>query len=58
MVYESGTWSRDLDMDFTLCDCVLRAVKLTKNGDTDKYGYRGYGTGFDAYLQFSLLIAE
>lgn len=58
MVYESGTWSRDLDMDFALFDCVLRAVKLTKNGDTDKYGYRGYSTGFDACLQFSLLIAE
>ena len=27
---------------------------LTKNADPDKYGYSGYGIGFDTPLQFSL----
>ena len=57
IVYELGAWSRDLDMDLTLRDCVLAAVKLTKNGETDKYGYSGYGVEFDARSQFSLLIS-
>ena len=29
-------------------------MKLTKNVDPDKYGYRGYGIGFDVRSQFSL----
>ena len=29
-------------------------MKLNKNVDPDKYGYNGYGTGFDAHSQFSL----
>ena len=28
-------------------------MKQTKNGDLDKYGYSGYGIGFDACSQFS-----
>ena len=39
-------------MDFTLGDYLFGAVKLTKNGDPDKYGYIGYGIGFDAHSQF------
>ena len=27
--------------------------KVTKNVDPDKYGYSGYGIGFDACSQFS-----
>ena len=27
-------------------------MKLTKNANPDKYGYIGYGIGFDARLQF------
>ena len=29
-------------------------MNLTKNANTDKYGYNGYGTGLDARAQFSL----
>ena len=31
----------------TLENCLFGSVKLTKNPDTDKYGYFGYGIGFD-----------
>ena len=31
----------------TLENCLFRAAKLTKNADIDKYGYSGYGIGFD-----------
>ena len=31
----------------------IGALKLTVNDDTDKYGYSGYGIGFDERPQFS-----
>ena len=33
--------------DTTLKNCLFGAVTLTKNVDIDKYGYSGYGIGFD-----------
>ena len=46
IVYELGTWSRDLNSDFTWKDCLFRGVKLSKTADPDKYMYSGYGTEF------------
>ena len=37
----------------TLENCLFVAVTLTKNADTDKYKYSGYGIGFDRYNSFS-----
>ena len=54
MFYELDAWSRGSNTGFILGDCLFGAVKLTKNADTDKYGYSGYGTGFDACSVFSL----
>ena len=34
--YELDTWSVDLNIDFTLGNCLLGAVKLNKNADPDK----------------------
>ena len=51
--YKLDTWSRDLKTDFTFDICLFGAVKLTKNVDSDKYRYSGYGTGFDAFSQLS-----
>ena len=34
----------------TLENCLSESVKLTKNADIDKYGYFGYGIGFDKNL--------
>ena len=39
IVYELDTWSRDLNTDFTLTDCLFGTVKLTKNANSDKYSY-------------------
>ena len=54
IVYELDAWSRDLNSDFTLNDCLFGGVKLTKNPDPDKYVYSGYGTEFDLRSEFSL----
>ena len=48
ITFELDAKSRDLNTDFTLGNCLFGAVKLTKNTDLDKYGYSGYGIGFDA----------
>ena len=40
--------------DATLKNCLFGAVTLTKNADVDKYGYFGYGTGFDRRSSFSI----
>ena len=52
IVNELDTWSRDLNTDFTLGDYLFGVVKLTKNADPDKYGYIGYGIGFEVHSQF------
>ena len=38
----------------TLENCLFGSVKLTKNFDIDKYGYSGYGIGFDRNTSFSI----
>ena len=34
-------------------NCLFGAATLTKNADIDKYGYSGYGIGFDRRGSFS-----
>ena len=36
-----------INFDPTLENCLVNAVKLSKNADIDKHKYSGYGTGFD-----------
>ena len=43
----SHTWSKDLNTDFTLNNCLFGSVELTKNAEHDKYVYSGYGIEFD-----------
>ena len=38
----------------TLKNCLFGSVKLTKNADINKYGYSGYGIGFDRNTSFSV----
>ena len=33
--------------------CLIGVTTLTKNADIDKYGYSGYGIGFDRKSSFS-----
>ena len=50
--YELGASSSHSD-DPTLKNPLFSAVTLTKNDDIDKYGYSGYGIGFDRKSSFS-----
>ena len=52
IVYELGTSISHIN-DRTLKSCLFGAVTLTKNADIDKYGYSGYGIGFDRRGSFS-----
>ena len=54
IVYELNTWSQNLNAEFTLKDCLLGALKLTKNANHNKYSYSGYGIGFDSRSPFSI----
>ena len=37
----------------TLKNCLFGAITWTKNTNIDKYGYYGYGIGFDRRSSFS-----
>ena len=52
IVYELGA-SSSHNNDLTLKNCLFGAVTLTKNVYIDKYGYSGYGIGFDRRSSFS-----
>ena len=52
IIYELGASSSHIN-DPTLKKFLFDAVTLTKNADIDKYGYSGYGIGFDRRGSFS-----
>ena len=52
IVYELGA-SKSNDSDLTLKHYWFGAVTLTKNAGIEKYGYSGYGIGFDRRSSFS-----
>ena len=54
VVYELDRWSQDFNAKFTLKDCLFVGVKLTKNDNSNKYSYSGYGIGFDSCSIFSI----
>ena len=39
--YTLSPWSRNLNTDSTLKNCLFRSVKLAKNADLDKHKYSG-----------------
>ena len=49
--YTLDTCSRDLNTSFTSGNCLFGTMKLSKNADSDKYGYSGYGIVFNARSQ-------
>ena len=53
LVYEITSDHKDINYP-TLENCLFGSVKLTKNADIDKYGYSGYGIGFDRETSFSI----
>ena len=52
IVHELGG-STSHNNDPLLKNCLFGAVTFTKNADIDKYGYSGYGIGFDRRSSFS-----
>ena len=52
IVYEITSNYKDMNYP-TLENCLFGSVKLTKNADIYKYGYFGYGIGFDRQSSFS-----
>ena len=53
IVYEINKKENTINNIPTLENCLFGAVTLTKNADIDKYGYSGYGIGFDRRSSFS-----
>ena len=51
IVYNLDTWSRNLNSDFTLKDCLFGDVKLAM---TQVNIYSGHGIGFDSRSELSL----
>ena len=51
IVYKLGA-SGSNNSNSTLKNCLLDAVTLTKNAGIEKYGYYGYGIGFDRRWSF------
>ena len=54
--YTVGHQLKNLNTGFTLGNCLLGSVKLTKNSDLDKYKYIGYDVGFNSCSDFYLQI--
>ena len=52
--YKLNPQFRNLNIDFTLGNCLFGSVKLTKNADLEKYKYTSYCIGFDSLSEFSL----
>ena len=52
IVYEQGASTSNYN-DPTLKNCLFDAVTLTKTTDIERYGYSGYGIGFDRRSSFS-----
>ena len=57
IVYEINVHATNYNYP-ALENCLFGAVTLTKNADIDKYGYSGYGIGFDRKGSFSFPGAE
>ena len=53
IVYEINKKDNTVLSDPTSENCLFVAATLTKNADIDKYGYSGYGIGFDSKGSFS-----
>ena len=53
IVYEINKKDNAITSGLTLENCLFGAVTLTKNVNIDRYGYSGYGIGFDRKGIFS-----
>ena len=58
IVYELDWWTKDLNVEFTLKDCLFGAAKLLLNTDPDKYSYSRYDIGWILvhFFDFQILV--
>ena len=57
-VYEIQPIASSKDTTFTIQNASFGASQITKNADTSKYNYKGYGICFDERSQFGHTITE
>ena len=57
-VYEIRHIASNRDTTFTIQNALFGAMQITKNADTSKYDYKGYGICFDERSQFGHTITE
>ena len=57
-VYEIQPIASSKDTTFTIQNALFGASQITKNADTSKYNYKGYGICFDERSQFGHTITE
>ena len=57
-VYKSDQIASNRDDTFTIQNALFGAMQITKNADTSKYDYKGYGICFDEGGQFGHTITE
>ena len=53
-VYKLDSISSSRDSTFTVQNALFRSIQITKNADTSKYEYKGYGIFFDDGGTFSI----
>ena len=57
-VYKLDSLASSRDTTFTIQNPLFGAMQITKNADTSKYDYKGYGICFDERSQFGHTITE
>ena len=58
IVYKLDPIASSRDTTFTIQNALFGAMQITKNADTSKYDYKGYGIRFDERSQFGHTITE
>ena len=58
VVYKLDPISSSRDTTFTMQNALFGAMQITKNADTSKYDYKGYGICFDERSEFGHTIPE
>ena len=58
IVYKLDPIASSRDTTFTIQNALFGAMRITKNADTSKYDYKGYGICFDERSEFGHTITE
>ena len=58
IVYKLGPIASSRDTTFTIQNALFGAMQITKNADTSRYDYKGYGICFDERSEFGHTITE